>query len=112
MLSPKSAAKSLKNPGTAILLTGLTAGLLDITAACVQYYIKSGKGPGNLLRYVASGVFGKKAFTGGVAMAAWGLVFHFIIAFGLTIFFFWLYQKIKWLGENKIIAGLLYGIFA
>ena len=102
----------LKNPVTAIILTGLTAGFLDIIAACTQYYIKTGKGPGNVLRYVASGVFGKKAFSGGATMAAWGLLFHFIIAFALTIFFFWLYPRISWLGKNKIVAGLLYGIFA
>ena len=107
-----STAQPLKKPVTAILLTGLTAGLLDITAACTQYYIKTGKGPGGVLRYVASGVFGKKAFAGGTTMAAWGLLFHFIIAFGLTIFFFWLYPKINWLGKNKIITGLLYGVFA
>lgn len=102
----------LKKPVTTIMLTGLTAGFLDITAACTQYYIKTGKGPGGVLRYVASGVFGKKAFSGGTAMATWGLFFHFIIAFGLTIFFFWLYPKIEWLGKNRILTGLLYGIFA
>lgn len=112
MSQTSTTAQPLKNPVTAILLTGLTAGLLDIMAACTQYYIKTGKGPGGVLRYVASGVFGKKAFAGGTAMAAWGLFFHFIIAFGLTIFFFWLYLKLNWLGKNKIIAGLLYGIFA
>ena len=105
-------AQPLKNTVSAIILTGLTAGFLDITAACTQYYIKTGKAPGNVLRYVASGVFGKKAFSGGATMAAWGLLFHFMIAFGLTIFFFWLYPKINWLGKNKILAGLLYGVFA
>lgn len=95
-----------------ILLAGLVAGTLDITAACTQYYINTGKGPGNVLRYVASGVFGKKAFAGGVPMAACGLFFHYIIAFGLTIFFFWLFPKVKLLSKNIIVTGLLYGIFA
>jgi hypothetical protein len=58
-----------------ILLAGVIAGTLDIIAACTQYYINTGKGPGNVLRYVASGVFGKKAFAGGVSMAAWGYSF-------------------------------------
>ena len=95
-----------------ILLAGVIAGTLDITAACTQYYINTGKGPGNVLRYLASGVFGKKAFAGGVPMATWGLFFHYIIAFGLTIFFFWLYPKIKLLSKNIIVTGLLYGVFA
>ncbi len=109
---PGSTTAPLKNPVTAILLTGFTAGLLDITAACTQYFIKTGKGPGNVLRYVASGVFGKEAFTGGTTMAAWGLLFHFLIAFGLTIFFYWLYPRVTWIGKHKVVAGLLYGIFA
>jgi len=109
---PQSSTQPLKNPATAILLTGLVAGTLDITAACIQFYSKTGKGPGPVLRYIASGVFGKEAYAGGTTMAAWGLLFHFMIAFGLTIFYFWLYPKISWLGKNKIIAGLLYGVFA
>lgn len=96
----------------AVLLTGLVAGTLDIIAACTQFYIKTGKGPGPVLRYIATGVFGKKAYAGGTTMAAWGLLFHYIIAFGLTIFFFWLYPRVSWIGKNKIITGILYGIFA
>lgn len=96
-----------------ILLAGFVAGTLDITAACTQFYLKTGKGPGTVLRYVASGVFGwDKAKAGGTTMAAWGLLFHYIIAFGLTIFFFWLFPKIKLLSKNLIVTGLLYGIFA
>ncbi|MEO6613464.1 MAG: hypothetical protein ABIT05_15820 [Chitinophagaceae bacterium] len=112
MPSTTNTAQPLRNPVSAILLTGFTAGLLDITAACTQYYIKTGKGPGNVLRYVASAVFGKKAFTGGLPMAGWGLLFHFIIAFGLTLFFFWIYPRVSWIGKNKIVAGIVYGIFA
>ena len=69
---PKQLAMpTISNPrsqsaASAIVLTGFIAGTLDITAACIQYYIRTGKGPANVLRYVASGVFGKEAFTGGV----------------------------------------------
>jgi len=95
-----------------IVLAGLVAGTLDIIAACTQFYINTRKDPAIVLRYVASGVFGKKAMAGGMPMAAWGLFFHFIIAFGLAVFFFWLYPKIKWIRQNIIPAGLIYGIFA
>ena len=112
MQTQSSTAGPLKNLIPAVLLTGLVAGILDITAVCIQYFINTGKGPGNVLRYIASGVFGKKAFAGGTTMAVWGLFFHFIIAFALTIFFFWLYSKISWIRKNKIVSGLLYGIFS
>jgi hypothetical protein len=110
MSSPANSQQPSKT--SAILLAGFVAGTLDIIAACTQYYINTGKGPGNVLRYIASGVFGKKAFAGGMPMAAWGLFFHYVIAFGLTIFFFWLYPKIKWMSKNIILTGIIYAIFA
>jgi hypothetical protein len=94
-----------------IFLAGIIAGTLDITAAGIQYYINSGKGPGNVFRFIASGYFGDAAFNGGMAMAAWGLFFHYLIALLFAAFFFMLYPTVKFLSRNKIITGLLYGIF-
>ena len=102
-----------RNKSTAILLTGFTAGILDIAAACIQFYINTGRGPGPVLRYIASGVFGKKAFAGATTtMAIWGLLFHFIIAFGLTIFYYIIYPRVPWLGKHRLVAGILFGLFA
>ena len=112
MQSTHTTANTPGNRSVAILTTGLLAGTLDISAACIQYYLKTEKDPANVLRYVASGVFGKAAFTGGTAMAAWGLLFHYLIAFGLTIFFFWLYPPITWIGRNIVAAGIFYALFA
>ncbi len=109
---PQSNNPRYQSAASTILLTGFVAGTLDIIAACTQYYINTGKGPTNVLRYVASGVFGMKAFKGAGTMAFWGLLFHYIIAFGLTIFFFWIFPKIKVLSKNLVVTGLLYGIFA
>lgn len=71
-----------------IIKAGLLAGTLDISAACVQYYMKTGKNPDYVLKYVASGAFGKDAFTGGIVMSMAGLLFHYLIAFSFTLFFF------------------------
>ena len=89
---------------------GWLTGTLDIAAAFLQYYIKTGKGPGNVLRFIASGVFGTKAFAGGMAMAGWGLLFHYIIALLFSIFFFLLYPKIAALQKNWMVTGILYGL--
>lgn len=100
-----------KNKLKLILLSGLLVGTLDIVSACIDYYIATGKGPEGVLRFVASGVFGQQAFTGSNAMPAWGLLFHYIIAFSFTILFFWLYPKIKIMAAYPVITAVCYGIF-
>jgi hypothetical protein len=94
-----------------ILLSGLLIGLMDGTAAVVSSYVTRGVTPAGVFRYVASGVFGKDAFTGGLPMAAAGLLFHFIIAMGWTVLFFLLYPRLRFLSWNKFIIGILYGLF-
>lgn len=112
MAQTHNTAGPLKNVFTAILLTGLVAGTLDGLAA-VNGYMASGKtDPGVVFKYIASGVFGKEAYAGGTGMIIWGILFHFLIAYGLTVFYFWLYPRVKWLGENKVASAILYGIFA
>jgi hypothetical protein len=108
-----SQPSSLANPGArkAILFAWLTAGSLDILTAFVHYYLKTGKNPVGVLNYVASGVFGTPAFTGGTAMAVWGLVFHYIVAFCFTLFFFLIYPYWKFLSINKILTAIGYGLF-
>ncbi len=96
---------------SAILKAGLLVGTLDISAACLYYFIKTGNGPANVLKFVASGVFGKDAFTGGNGMMAAGLLLHYGIAFAFTLFFFWLFPRVKRLSKNKILTGIGYGIF-
>ena len=94
-----------------ITKAGLLAGTLDILCALVQFYIRAGKNPAAVLKFIASGVFGKAALAGGTEMALLGLLFHFIIAFTWTIIFFYFYPQISRVAKNKIIAGLLYGLF-
>jgi hypothetical protein len=90
---------------------GLIAGSLDIVAAFIQTYIKSGKGPDAVLKFIASGAFGKAAFTRGNVMIIWGLIFHFIIAVSFTLFFFWLTYKIPALLKRKILTAIGYSVF-
>src|SRR5882724_4888439 len=93
------------------ILSGLIVGALDAVAACVNAYLQRGVSPFGVFRFVASGVFGKEAFTGGWDIAALGLLFHFAIAIGWTSLFFVTYHKLKILQLNKIYVGLCYGIF-
>lgn len=94
-----------------IVSAGLLVGSLDITAAFLDYYIATGKGPEGVLRFVASGVFGKEAFTSNKVMIFWGLIFHFIIAFGFTILFYWLYPRFRFMSKNHVLTAIGYGVF-
>lgn len=85
----------------------LIAGCLDITAAGVQAYSK-GVTPEVLLKYIASGWFGKDAYTGGFELALFGLAVHFFIVFAIAITYFLLSPKLEILQKNIwFSAGLL-----
>lgn len=94
------------------LLAGLLVGTLDIAAALTQFYIKTGKSPLIVLKYIASAVFGKEAYGGGDRMIVWGFVFHYLVALSFTFFFFWLVANVPALLTNRILTGIIYGIFA
>ena len=95
----------------AVLTTGAIAGTLDIISACISAYIQRGMSPERLLQFVASGLFGTDAFTGGVVMAIIGLVMHFMIAISWTLLFFILYPRLRFLRKNNIATGIGYGAF-
>ena len=93
----------------AILWAGLTAGALDITAACVTNYLRAGMSPVRVLHSVASGLLGPGAFEGGPPVAALGLLLHFVIAFGAATVYVAASRKLRFLVEHPVVCGLLYG---
>lgn len=93
-----------------ILLTGLLVATLDILAAFVDYYINTGKNPSGVLKFIASAVIGKTAFSGGSGTIIMGLFFHYFIAFSFTFLFFWLYSRISLMRKNWIVTGIIYGV--
>ena len=95
-----------------VFWSGLLAGTLDIGAALGHFYLKTGKDPMRVMNFIASGVFGSKAFTGGTEMILWGFIFHFIIAYAITIVFFLLYPRLHFLSINVALTALLLGITA
>ena len=98
------------NSSLGILWGGLIAGSMDITAAILTYKIRSNLPATRLLQFVASGLLGKDAFTGGARAAALGLFLHFVIAFGATAVFYLASRKMPWLIQYAVLAGVLYGI--
>jgi hypothetical protein len=100
-----------KSSRIAVIQIGLLAGTLDGLAAALLYSVPGGKDPLNVYRFIASGVFGNDAFAGGVPMALYGILFHYIIAIGWTTLFFSIYPRVPLLSKNKVAAGIFYGVF-
>src|ERR1044071_341941 len=95
-----------------IILTGLFVGTTDLTAAYVSQWIKTGKFADKMLYYIAGGVLGlDTSMQGGNWVALLGLCIHFMIAFCATLFFFWIFPKIRLLWFDKWVIGVLYGVF-
>ncbi len=100
-----------KNFWKTVVMACLLVGSLDIISALTHFYLKTGKDPAIVLKYISSAVLGKSAYSGDTNMAVLGLLLHFLIAFIWTILFFIIYPKLKLLSWNRIITGILYGIF-
>lgn len=93
-----------------IIKAGLIAGTLDILSAFLYSYIKRGSTPETVLQYISKAAFGKDAFSPSMATIT-GLLVHFAIAMSWTIFFFILYRALNLVRLNKILIGVVYGIF-
>ena len=95
----------------AILTAWLLCGVLDITAACIQSWRQAGRTPGDVLRGVASALWGRAAVDGGWHMAAIGLTMHFTVALTATLVFYALSRRIAFLRTAPLwIIGPLYGV--
>jgi hypothetical protein len=95
----------------AILWGGLIAGAIDITYAFVYHYLRSGITPARILQSVASGALGADAFKGGLAVAALGAFFHFLIAYIWAAAYYAASRKLDVLVRQALVCGVLYGAF-
>lgn len=95
----------------AVFKSGLLVGSLDILAAFASAWLQHKTPPERVLQYISSAVYGPQAYSGNVQYTSMGLLFHYLVALGFTLFFYLLYPTFGWLRKNKILAGLLYGFF-
>ena len=93
----------------AILWGGLIAGVLDLTAAFVTNGLR-GITPFRIMQSIATGLLGAESYKGGFKTAVLGVALHFLIATGATAVFYLLSRKLKFMVQQAIIAGLLYGV--
>ena len=90
-----------------ILFTALLTGIIDILFAFIINY----KTPAAIiLKFIASGVFGKAAFKGGTDMVCYGLLIHFCIAAAWTTVFFLLYPKLSGILKSRVALIIVTGV--
>src|SRR5260370_36788878 len=92
----------------AIGWAGLLAGSLDMTTAFVEAGLE-GRSPVSLLQGIAGGLLGMPSFQGGLATAALGAFFHFLIATTAATVFYLAIRKFQLLVQDAIPSGPLYG---
>jgi uncharacterized membrane protein YagU involved in acid resistance len=94
------------SPVTAILLSGLIAGTIDVGAACLI----NGLGPVVILHAIASGALGKASFHGGLQTAGIGLVLQWVMGIIIAAIYIGAAQLLPLLGRAWLAMGLLYGV--
>ena len=100
----------MNNNLSRIIKAGFFIGTLDILAAFLYYFINTGNNPLRILKFIAGGFFGEKAFKGGTSMYLFGLLFHYLIAFCFTLFFFLVFSRIGFLKYYTLVRGIIYGL--
>jgi hypothetical protein len=93
----------------AVVTCVLVAGTLDISDALIFYGIR-GTPPLLLLQVIASGVLGRPALRGGVAVALAGLAIHYLITSIWVTIFFLILARFPVIRRYPTASGTLYGL--
>jgi len=100
-----------RNPAAfAILVGGGIAATFDIIYAIVYSWLRAKVPPIAILQSVASGLLGRSAYEGGAATALLGLCLHYAMAFIIASIFWFASRRLRFMTEQAVIAGLLYGV--
>jgi uncharacterized membrane protein len=91
-----------KNALLAITVGGLTAGVLDLTQACLLFGAR-------IPLAIAGGLLGRQAFQGGPATYALGVLLHFLIAGSAAAVYYAASRRLAFLKEHPLVCGLFYG---
>jgi len=95
-----------------VLLTGLFVGTTDMVAAFISVWIKNGVFASKMFSYIAGGALGPEtSMKAGIGISFLGLFFHYFIATSYTLFFFWIFPRLRFLSFNKYLVGMLYAVF-
>jgi hypothetical protein len=93
----------------AVFRGGLLCGVLDLTAAIVQYGLR-GVPPIRIMQSIAAGLLGADAFKGGAATATLGTALHFLIAFTAAAVYYGASRHLRWMVTKAVPAGAAFGV--
>jgi hypothetical protein len=95
-----------------ILTAGLVAGAFDILAAIIVYSVVMQRTTDvKILKGIGRAAFGASFFQSDVSLSLYGLFIHFVIAFSFSAFYFFIYPYLSFVKKQRLLSGLLYGIF-
>lgn len=107
---PNAITVSRINTTARIAGATLVVGALDITEVIVFYGIRNGTTPTRIFQSVATGIYGKAAFEGGISTGLQGLGLHFFIALCVVSVYYAASTKLNALREHPLLCGPIYGL--
>jgi len=93
-----------------IVIGGGIAGILDGLDAVIYYHLSFGTHPVWLFQNIASGLLGKRSFSGGLGTMVLGVALHFTVAFGAASFYFFMSRGFPVLYRYPWIFGPAFGV--
>jgi hypothetical protein len=95
---------------SSVLVGGGAAAVLDGLDAVVAFRMVLGLDAKTIYQFVASGMLGPSAFTGGTATALVGVAVHCLVAFSSAALFVLASARFPRLLERPVFYGALYGV--
>jgi len=93
-----------KNAVFAIIAAAFLAGTVNILYVCMPH-------DWDIPYYIAAGLIGKRAITGGVPAWVLGMVLHYVISCIWATVFYLTSRRLPFLIEHPLIAGVNFGVW-
>lgn len=87
----------------AIAVGGASAGILDLTQACILFGRR-------VPLAIAAGLLGRQAFHGGMGTCVLGIFLHFFIACSAAAIYYTASLRLTFLKEHPLVCGLFFGM--
>ena len=100
-----------RRPWLSISYGTLTVAGLDALDA-ILFFGARGVSPTRIFQSIASGLLGRRAFSGGLPVAALGILLHVLVAFGIMGTYYLLSRRFRRLRSQPWLWGPIHGLAA